>query len=690
MAQTDNRDNSDILLKTIQEQSNLKVNDLVIHLEYGLGKFLGIYTLKIDEIENDFIKIEYRDNTSLFVPVETFDLISRYSDYDETVVLDRLGSNSNWSAKKKKIREDLKKIAKDLIDLATKRALAKTQIFTANSGEYEEFCNAFPFQLTIDQAKAVDDIANDLAKGKPMDRLLCGDVGYGKTEVAIRASFIVAKSVNKAQVAVIVPTTLLCKQHYSKFMERFKNTGLNIKSLSRFSTNQEKKYVYENLSNGNIDIIIGTHTLLGKNIKFHNLGLLIIDEEQLFGVVQKEKLKSLKANCHILSMSATPIPRTLQMSLANIRDLSLIMTPPVNRLNVENHSIVYDDNVIKDAIQKELRRNGRVFFVVPRITDIDEVKARLKLSMPNLKFNFIHGQMDNDEIDEIMSDFYDGKFKVLISTTIIESGIDIPMANTVIIYRANNFGLAQLYQLRGRVGRSNIQAYMYLTVKESEAISDLSKQRLEIIEKIDSLNAGFTISSADMELRGTGNILGEQQSGHIKEIGIELYNEMLRNAIKKAESKNTDDNKEDDFDDFSPEVKLSISTIIPASYIKDSSVKMKFYRKIANIRSEDDKFSIQQQLYDGYGALPESVENLLRVSLIRIKCKQLNIKKLEKLGNSIVISFNKNQFSNPDKLIQLSFDKSGKYKIKKDRFIYENEIKGDIFEYVNEFLGKIG
>ena len=555
---------SDSINKIIKEHNTFKKNDLVIHIEYGLGKFIGLESININGVENDLIRIEYRNNTSLLVPIENCDYITKYSEYNEFIKLDSLNPK-NWSEKKLKIKKQLKDIAKKLVETAKIRKFKQAQIFTVDEGEYNEFCKNFQFEPTTDQIKATKEIFNDLSSGIVMDRLLCGDVGYGKTEVAMRAAFVVANNKYKAQVAVIAPTTLLCKQHYEKFLERFKNTNLNIKSLSRYSSNNEATAIKKGLDDGSIDIIIGTHSLLGKDIKFKNLGLVIVDEEQRFGVTQKEKLKTLKLNVHMLSMSATPIPRTLQMSMYGIKDMSLLTTPPINRNNINTIVCEYDDETIKEAIELEINKNGRVFFVVPRITDIKEVEARIKLSMPKLEYCIIHGKIDNESSEDIMNKFYNGIYKVLISTTIIENGIDIPTANTIIIYKANNFGLAQLYQLRGRVGRNNSQGYAYLTIKKTDKINDTAKKRLEIIGSIDSLGAGFVISSNDMEIRGAGNILGEAQTGHIKEIGIELYNQMLNDALKSSKNDLVDSIEEYD---FSPEIKLGISTIIPSNYIE--------------------------------------------------------------------------------------------------------------------------
>lgn len=673
---------SDSINKIIKEHNTFKKNDLVIHTEYGLGKFIGLESIEINDTKNDLIRIEYRNNAYLLVPVENCDSITKYSDYNESIKLDSLNSK-NWSEKKTKIKKQLKNIARQLIETAKIRKLKQAQVFTVNEGEYIEFCKDFPFEPTIDQLKATEEILKDLSSGFVMDRLLCGDVGYGKTEVAIRAAFVVVNNKYKAQVALIAPTTLLCKQHYEKFIERFKNTDINIKSLSRYNSTKEIKEIKNGLADGSIDIVIGTQSLLGKNIKFKNLGLVIIDEEQRFGVNQKEKLKSLKINTHLLSLSATPIPRTLQMSMYGIKDMSLLITPPMNRNNINTIVCEYEDNIIKEAIEAEISNNGRVFFVVPRITDIKEVEARLKLSMPDLKYCIVHGKMDNESCEDIMDKFYNGIYKVLISTTIVENGIDIPTANTIIIYKANDFGLAQLYQLRGRVGRNNNHSYAYLTTKKTDVISDTAKKRLEIIGSIDSLGAGFMISSNDMEIRGAGNILGEAQTGHMREIGIELYNQMLNDAIKSSKNDATDFIEEYD---FSPEIKFGISTIIPSEYIQNINMKIKYYRRIANVSSMEEIDIIKKELETGYGTLPESLENLLKISWIKIQCKKFNIVKISVFNKNILINFYRNVCENSDKLIDYVVSHPSIFKFINDGIIFFTNSKKNIFENVEDLF----
>ena len=671
-----------MIKNNIQDFVYLKENDIVIHIEYGLGQFICIENIKLNNIENDFIRIKYGDNTFLLVPVENFDLITKYSDYNPNIKLDRLSKNT-WSTRKTKIRKNLNDIAKKLINLASLRKTKKGQIFTVNSGSYEDFCNDFIFTPTKDQLQSTQEIIDDLSSGIIMDRLLCGDVGFGKTEVAMRASFVVVDNKYKAQVCIVVPTTLLCRQHYKQFVDRFKNTNFKIASLSRFTTAKEKKEIINNLKSGDIDIIIATHSILGKGIEFKNLGLLIIDEEQLFGVSQKEKLKELKSNVHTLYMSATPIPRTLQMSISGLKDLSIMTEPPINRVAIETVICEYDANKIKKAIEFELSRDGRVFVVVPRIADIREVEFNLTKIIPDLQYCIIHGQMTSDKIDVLMNDFYDGKYKVLIATTIVESGIDIPIANTMIIYKANHFGLTQIYQLRGRVGRSGDKAYTYLIVKKTDNISELSRKRLSIIENIKTLNAGFAIANEDLDIRGSGNILGEEQTGHLKDIGIELYNKMLKEAIKNN-SFNEDNNIE--YEDYSPEIKLNVSTIIPINYISKNEEKIFYYKKIANAEDNDYIEAIKNEIVWKYGSLPESVENLFKITIIKNKCKKLNIQKLSLNNGNIFVSFYKNNFAGSEKLLKYCFSRDSLIKLKQNEIEYICNNNIDIFENTEELI----
>ncbi|MBP7190309.1 MAG: DEAD/DEAH box helicase, partial [Rickettsiaceae bacterium] len=496
---------------------------------------------------------------------------------------------------------------------------------------YDKFAMKFPYTETDDQLRAIEDVKEDLLSGHPMDRLICGDVGFGKTEVAIRAAFLVAG--DGKQVAIICPTTILCRQHYSSFIERFMNSGFRVAQLSRLVSSAEVTRVKKGLESGEIDIVIGTHALLGSEIKFHNLGMVIVDEEQRFGVSQKERLKELKAGVHILTLSATPIPRTLQMSLLGIRDLSFISTPPVDRLAVRTSVISYDPAVVRDALLREHFRGGRSFFVCPKIKDLEEVASGISKLIPELTFKVAHGQMSPSVLDEVMGDFYDGKFDVLLCTTIVESGIDIPAAGTIIIYKAENFGLSQLYQLRGRVGRSKSRGYAYLTISNTKNVTKHSVKRLDIMQNVDSLGAGFMVASHDMDIRGFGNLVGDEQSGHIKEVGIELYQDMLEEAVNKLRGQG------DEKQDLNPSINIGLPISIPESYIGDGSLRMGLYRRVSAMRSKDELENFRDELIDRFGPPPSEVENLISVVEIKQLCKKLNIQNLDSGPNGFVIKF---------------------------------------------------
>lgn len=684
---SDDNNSSRELEKLIKEQNNLSIGDLVIHKDYGLGRFIGLETIGLDNLKNDYLKIEYANNSHLFIPIEDFDLVSRYGDYRSETILDKLGSEK-WAVKRNKVREKLESIAKELIKIASFRKLSKAPILVPNENEYREFCIRFNYTETKDQLKAIQDIEKDLSKGIPADRLICGDVGFGKTEVALRAAFIASESAgNAVQVAVISPTTLLCRQHYNLFKERFRYTGVNVATISRLTSPAENKKTREKLENGGVDIIIGTHALLSDKVKFKNLGLLIVDEEQRFGVKQKEKLKEIGSGIHLISLSATPIPRTLQMAMTGIRDLSLITTPPVDRLNISTYVMDFDEIILREAINRELNRKGKVIIVVPRISDIQQIELKLSNTLRNIKYRIAHGQMSSVNLDRIINDFYDGQFQVLIATTIIESGLDIPDANTIIIYRADRFGLSQLHQLRGRVGRGKVKAYAYLTTNPTDTISINAKKRLKSIEEVQEIGGGFAIASDDMEIRGSGNIIGEEQSGHIKDVGIELYNQMLVEAVNKI--KNSDDINLQEYD-FSPQVKLNISTTISEDYINDISLRLYYYKKLADVKNDREKQAILLELENRFGKVPEEIFNILEITKIKALCKKIGITNLEISNNYMNIKFLNDKFSKPDYLIKLI--QEGKAEMKKQNilsfFIKKISFFDDIEKILNDLLLK--
>ncbi|WP_037202944.1 transcription-repair coupling factor [Rickettsia tamurae] len=669
------------LKNILLELDNLAEGEFVVHKDHGIGQFLRLEALEIKGKLHDFLKILYAGNDKLYIPVENIEVIKKYG--NDNAELDKLGSVS-WQRNKAKLKNRIKEIALHLIQIAAKRKLNSSASVEFDLEEYDKFCANFPFSETEDQLTAINDIKEDLRNGMLMDRLICGDVGFGKTEVAMRAVFMVAKSLNEhlPQVAVVVPTTILCSQHFSRFIERFKGFGLNIEQLSSVVSSKEAKIIRSELESGKINIIIGTHSLLHKNIKFFNLKLLIIDEEQHFGVGQKEFLKSLKSSSHVLAMSATPIPRTLQMSMTGLKELSIIATPPLNRLEVRTSVMPFDPVIIRDALLREHFRGGRSFYVVPRIKDIEDIEKQLKQIVPELSYKIAHGKMTPSKIDEVMSEFYAGKFDILVSTTIIESGIDITEANTMIIHKADMLGLSQLYQLRGRIGRGKMRGYAYLTVASHKKMTSHSLRRLEIIQNSCALGSGFTIASHDMDLRGFGNLIGEEQSGQIKEVGTELYQEMLEEqiAIFKDEPVVSEQ-------PFIPTINLGLSVFIPDNYVSDSALKLGLYRRIGNLSNEIEVEKFKDEMIDRFGSLPIEFNNLLDIVKIKLLCFKLNIENLDSGDNGFVIKFYKNA-DMTDKILKFVSAYSNQAKIKPDNklvFIRKLVDKNIIVE-VNQLL----
>ncbi|MBM5782129.1 MAG: transcription-repair coupling factor, partial [Pelagibacterales bacterium] len=651
--------------RLLEEGLTIQIGELVVHRDHGIGKFDGIHTITAGGIKTDMIKVLYGGNDTLFVPVDDINLISRYGADNPLIQLDRLGVAA-WKNRREKVKKKIKIAAEELLKIAAARHLRKANIFIPEQHFYDEFKARFGFVETQDQLRAIEEVEEDLAKGSPMDRLICGDVGFGKTEVALRAAAIVVSDNKKTQVAVITPTTLLCRQHYKNFLKRFEGTDIKVAQLSRLVSAGNSKIIKEEIENGKVDIIVGTHSLLQKNIKFKNLGLAIIDEEQHFGVAQKERIKELRNEVHILTLSATPIPRTLQMSLTGVKDLSLIATPPLDRIAVRNFVMPYDSVITREAIMREYNRGGKTFFVVPRISDIEDMEPRLKILLPELKITHAHGQMTPNQLDQIMNDFVDGKIDVLLSTTIIESGIDISDANTMIIYKAEMFGLAQLYQLRGRVGRGKIRAYSYFMLDNRKKLSDESRKKLEVMQNLDSLGVGFSVASHDMDIRGSGNLLGDEQSGHIKETGVELYQQMLLETIEELKNTNQNNNLISSINldqEFSVTIKLGISLLIPEKYIEDLSLRMNFYKKIALVKNSDAQDEIINELNDRFGKIPQEVHNLIEVAKLKWLCKKLGVERMEISQGGIVISFKDNNFSKPDNLLQMVFSSKNQIKI---------------------------
>lgn len=651
--------------RIIEEGLAINKGELVVHRDYGIGKFDSIGLVEAGGIKIDMIKLIYDGGDALFVPVDEINLISRYGAENPLIQLDKLGAGA-WKNRREKVRKKIKIAAEELIKIAAARQLKKAPIFIPDLHSYDEFKNAFPYAETDDQLRAIAEIEEDLASGHPMDRLVCGDVGFGKTEVAMRAAanVVFSQSDNvKPQVAIIAPTTLLARQHYKNFNERFAQTEIKITQLSRLITQTKAKEVRAQIENGDVQIIVGTHALLQKSIKFKNLALVVIDEEQHFGVAQKERLKELKNEVHILNLSATPIPRTLQMSLTGVKDLSLISTPPIDRLAIRNFVLPYDSVIVKEAVMREYNRGGRIFFVVPRVRDIDEIESRLKILLPEIKIAHAHGQMQPNQLDDIMNNFTCGKIDLLISTTIVESGIDIKEANLMIIYRADMFGLSQLYQLRGRVGRGKLRAYCYFMLDNRKKISDETKKKLEVMQSLDALGVGFSIASHDMDIRGSGNLLGDEQSGHIKETGVELYQQMLLEMIEKLKNNPEITSSDLEITNYSIAIKMGISLLIPEEYISDLSLRMSFYKKIANISNLQQEQDLISQMQDRFGKIPFEVFDLIKIANMKHICKEVGISKLEVVQQGILISFQNDSFQNPDKLLATIFANKDKMRL---------------------------
>jgi transcription-repair coupling factor (superfamily II helicase) len=644
----------------IAEAASLNPGDFVVHLDHGIGRYEGLETLSISGAPHDCLKVVYDGGDKLFVPVENIEVLSRYGSADSEATLDRLGG-VGWQGRKAKVKKRLKDMAEALLRIAAERELHKAQPAIPPEGVWDEFCARFPYAETEDQQNAIQDVIEDMGSGRPMDRLICGDVGFGKTEVALRAAFLAA--MNDMQVAVVVPTTLLARQHSRSFAQRFAGLPIQFGQLSRFATAKEAARVKVGLADGTVDIVIGTHALLGK-LEFKRLGLVIVDEEQHFGVKQKERLKQLRADVHVLTLTATPIPRTLQLALAGVRELSLIATPPIDRLAVRTFVLPYDPMVIREAILREHYRGGQSFYVVPRIEDLEIIRQRILELVPEVKLVVAHGQMPATELEEVMTAFDDRRFDVLLATNIIESGLDIPSANTLIVHRADMFGLAQLYQIRGRVGRSKQRGYAYLTWQQKTALSATATQRLHVIETLDSLGAGFQLASHDMDIRGAGNLLGEEQSGHIREVGVELYQQMLDEAV--AAARQTAKGAVAGEEAWSPQIALGMPVLIPEEYVGDLSVRLSLYRRVSDLRDRAEIDAFAAEMIDRFGKLPPEVENLLRLVELKRLCKEAGVAQLDAGPKGAVVGFRGNSFRNPAALVAFLHKQAGTAKLRPD------------------------
>jgi transcription-repair coupling factor (superfamily II helicase) len=646
----------------ISEVAGLEEGTYVVHAEHGIAKFVGLQTIEAGGAPHACLELRYLGDDKLFLPVENIELLSRYGSDDTTVTLDKLGGVA-WQSRKAKLKKRLMDMADQLIAIAAARHTRHAPSLTAPEGLYDEFVASFPYDETEDQLNAIDSVKDDLVAGLPMDRLVCGDVGFGKTEVAIRAAFIAA--MNGVQVAVVVPTTLLARQHFKSFSERMRGLPLRVGHASRLVGAKKLTSTKKELESGKTDIVIGTHALLGDSIKFANLGLLIIDEEQRFGVKHKERLKEMKSDVHVLTLSATPIPRTMQLAMTGVRELSLITTPPVDRLAVRTFISPFDTMIIRETLLREHYRGGQSFYVAPRIKDIEEVHAFLEAEIPELKVAVAHGQMPPGELDDIMTAFYEGQYDVLLSTTIVESGLDVPAANTLIVHRADMFGLAQLYQLRGRVGRSKVRAFALFTLPLNKTLTSTAERRLKVLQSLDTLGAGFQLASHDLDIRGAGNLLGDAQSGHIKEVGFELYQHMLEEAI--AELKG-DELASDG--GWSPQITVGAPVMIPENYVPDINLRLSLYRRLGDIEelSEIDEFGAE--LVDRFGKLPVEVKHLLKVVYIKTLCRTANVEKLDAGPKGIVVNFRNGEFPNPSGLVAHLSDPSNQAKIRADQSIF--------------------
>ncbi|GIK99723.1 MAG: transcription-repair-coupling factor [Alphaproteobacteria bacterium] len=654
----------------LAELANYAEGDYVVHADHGIGRYDGLETLTVDGAAHDCLRLIYDGGDKLFVPVENIDVVSRYGSADTLAQLDRLGGAA-WQARKARVKQRIREIAAQLIATAAKRMIRPGESMIPPEGLYDEFCARFPYAETDDQLRAIEDVMSDLASGKPMDRLVCGDVGFGKTEVALRAAFVAAMSGH--QVAVVTPTTLLCRQHFRTFTERFQGLPVRIAQLSRLVTGKAAAEVKQGLKDGRIDIVIGTHALLSKSIEFQNLGLMIVDEEQHFGVAQKERLKELRAAVHVLTLTATPIPRTLQLALSGVREMSLIATPPVDRLAVRTFILPYDPVIVREAIMREHFRGGQIFYVCPRIEDLDKVAERVRKLVPEIKAVVAHGRMSATQLEKAMTAFYDRQYDLLLSTNIVESGIDIPTANTMIIHRAEMFGLAQLYQLRGRIGRSKLRGYAYLTLPPNRVLSETAQKRLDVMQTLDTLGAGFTLASHDLDIRGAGNLLGEEQSGHVREVGIELYQHMLEEAVNEARGAAAAE-RAAAAAEWTPQINIGTSVLIPEGYVADLGVRLGLYRRIAGLVDAAEIEAFAAEMVDRFGPLPVEVENLLQIIAIKRLCREAGVEKVDAGPKGAVFAFHQNRFARPEKLVEFINRKRDAITLKPDqRVVYRDD-----------------
>lgn len=655
----------------LTETQSLSSGDLVVHVDHGVGRYQGMEVVTAAGAAHECLLLEYAEQSKLYLPVENIELLSKFGHEDG--LLDRLGGGA-WQAKKARLKERIREMADRLIRIAAERALRSAPVMEPEHHAWEAFSARFPYEETEDQLRAIGDVLDDMGSGQPMDRLICGDVGFGKTEVAMRAAFVAAMS--GTQVAVIAPTTLLARQHYASFAERFRGFPVRVRQLSRFVTAKDAALTRKEMADGTLDIVIGTHALLAKGTTFKTLGLLIIDEEQHFGVAHKERLKQLRSDIHVLTLTATPIPRTLQLSLTGVRDLSIIGTPPVDRLAIRTYVSPFDAITIREALLREHYRGGQSFYVVPRISDLPEIEEFLREQVPEISVVVAHGQMAAGELDDRMNAFYDGKYDVLLATTIVESGLDIPTANTMIVHRADVFGLAQLYQIRGRVGRSKTRAYAYLTTKPRAKLTPAAEKRLRVLGSLDTLGAGFTLASQDLDIRGAGNLLGEEQSGQMRDVGYELYQSMLEEAIAKIKAGEMEGLSEAD-DQWAPQINLGVPVLIPEAYVPDLDVRLGLYRRLSNLSTKVELEGFAAELIDRFGTLPREVNTLMLVVRIKAMCKRAGIAKLDGGPKGATIQFHNDKFATPEGLVEFMHDQRGMAKVKDNKIVVRRDWKSD-------------
>ncbi len=654
----------------LAEASALTPGDLVVHIDHGIGRYEGLKTLDVMQAPHDCLELHYAADSKLYLPVENIDLLTRYGAESEGVALDRLGGAA-WQARKSRAKERLRDMAAGLIAIAAARATHEVEAVEAPHGLFDEFCARFPYEETEDQLNAIADVLGDLDAGKPMDRLICGDVGFGKTEVALRAAFVMAMS--GRQVALVCPTTLLARQHFKTFQDRFQGWPVRVRRLSRLVPAAEAAETREGLKKGEIEIVIGTHAVLSKQVQFKDLGLVIVDEEQHFGVKHKEALKAMRAQVHVMTLTATPIPRTLQMALSGIREMSIIATPPIDRLAVRTYVTPWDPVSIREALLREKYRGGQAYYVTPRIADLPDIEKFLREQVPEVKFVVGHGQLSASRIEDVMEAFYDGRYDVLVSTSIVESGLDIPTANTLIVHRADMFGLSQLYQLRGRVGRAKARAFAYLTTPFEKPITAAAEKRLQVLQSLDSLGAGFQLASHDLDIRGGGNLLGEEQSGHIREVGVELYQQMLEDAVGELRAKGGAGDLSLDRG-WSPQINTGAAVLIPEAYVPDLNVRLALYRRLSDAERSDDREALAAELIDRFGPLPPEADQLLKVVAIKGLCREANVAKIDVGPKGAVVAFRADRFANPAGLVGFIQKNAAAWRLRPDHKVV---VKGE-------------